>query len=284
MTVAPLRVPVVVGCPSELPITETSAVIEGGVDPRGLATDYGIEYRFGGDVGHTARLRRFGDERAGGRSELVGLRPGATYRLASSPSARPARPRAHRSRSGQPKCPARAVRAMASKGKAGHKVALRYQVHDQQGETYARARARPSRRRVLATLTGPLARSEQRWYPDNPGRRLGRSPAGSGSAWSPGTSSATRAMGAAPPPYGLGNQGRGGVVRGLLHTHSGHRGRGLPRLAGDGGRSGEDADKAGHRAQEAGEDAERRWTSPRALGLSRARSPWWPRRAMPSTA
>jgi hypothetical protein len=159
--VAPLRVPVPSAARATA-ITETSAVIEGGVDPRGLATDYGIEYRFGRSTSVTPLAYAGSATSAPVSVELLGLRPGTTYRVrvvaVSAAGETESSPITFRTAG---ESPAPAVRAMASKGKAGHKVALRYQVHDQQGErTRERVRVLAGGR-VLATLTGPLVRSEQ---------------------------------------------------------------------------------------------------------------------------
>jgi secreted trypsin-like serine protease len=159
--VAPLGAPV----PSAnraAEITETSAVIEGGVDPRGLATDYAIEYRSGPSTSVTSFAYAGSATNVPVSVELNELRPGTTYTVrvlaVNGAGETESTPITFRT-AGESQAPA--VRAMASKGKAGQKVALRYQVHDEQGErTRERVRVLAGGR-VLATLTGPLARGEE---------------------------------------------------------------------------------------------------------------------------
>lgn len=159
--VAPVGVPV----PSvarATAITGTSAVIEGGVDPRGLATDYAIEYRSGRSTSLTSLAYAGSATSVTLSLELVALHPGTTYKarvVAVNAAGETESSTITFRTAGESQAPA--VRAMASKGKAGQEVVLRYQVHDKQGDrTRERIRVLAGDR-VLATLTGPLVPSER---------------------------------------------------------------------------------------------------------------------------
>lgn len=134
-------------------ITQTSAVVHGVVDPHRLATDFRIAYGLGTPSKVTTTRYGATATAANVQVELSGLRPGKlyTYQVVAINAAGETRSATATFRTA-PDSRAPVVRALASKGKAGKRVSLKYRVHDD-FSTKTRERVRVYRRsKRLATI------------------------------------------------------------------------------------------------------------------------------------
>jgi hypothetical protein len=170
--VAPVGAPTVsAGRASQ--IAQTSALVSAVVDPHDLATDYQIVYAPATSVAQrgparsvttapVATVTRYAGEATAGpvQLELAGLRPGTTYayRVVASNAAGQASSASGTFKTRRDIRPP-TVHALASRGKAGTRVALRYRAQDDlSATTHERVRVYDGHRLIVTIAGRPSAK------------------------------------------------------------------------------------------------------------------------------